>query len=108
MKTLNDYKAIIILLALTLGLLGCDSIGNSLVSEPNSNETTVSPPEDTELTKLVEYDVTYQDSLGWDPEFSKMDIYYTNQESEKGVIVFVHGGGWVSEDKQSYKDKGRY
>ncbi len=51
------------------------------------------------------FDIPYAEAYGWSDDLAKLDIYYRGQASNKPVLVFVHGGGWVKGDKSNiYKN----
>ncbi len=49
----------------------------------------------------IERDILYKDSGHWDSKYSKLDIFHRGVSVSKPVIVFVHGGGWVTGDKSN-------
>ncbi len=50
---------------------------------------------------IAELDLPYPPPLGGDGQSALLDIYYRNDNTPKQLLVFVHGGGWVSGDKSN-------
>lgn len=54
---------------------------------------------------MIEKGVLYRDPKWWDPELSKLDIYYRPSSEKKAIVIFVHGGGWKAGDKSYLESK---
>jgi len=52
---------------------------------------------------IEEIDVAYTPPANGDPQLSKLDVYYVPDGKPKGLMVFVHGGSWVTGDKSNLK-----
>lgn len=89
--------------ALFLGV-GCGHVGE--VPTPATDETAAGfdDPVEEPLEMKLSSDITYQDSVGFDPEFSLLDVYYSNKEAANGIVVYVHGGSWRMGSKTSYPE----
>ncbi len=58
---------------------------------------------------LVEKDIQYRSTEGWDPGFNCLDIFYEKPgigSRNRPVVVLIHGGGWVEGDKSYFSDSG--
>ena len=54
---------------------------------------------------LKAYDIVYGKAVEWNGESNdlKLDIFYYQQEKPKPLILFMHGGGFISGRKESYR-----
>lgn len=49
----------------------------------------------------IEHDLQYGSANGSDAKFTTLDIYHRGDSGNQPVLVFVHGGGWVTGDKSN-------
>lgn len=61
------------------------------------------PPISTEGLRVIE-DVSYYDGEDADPRKHKLDLYLPKEAKGAPVVVFVHGGGWISGDRKTRGD----
>ncbi len=55
------------------------------------------------IQRVEKLDVAYTPPVGGDPLMSKLDVYYIPDGRPKRLMVFIHGGSWVSGDKSNLK-----
>lgn len=79
------YKLFILLIFLII-MACCLSIEN------NTQDST---------SLLKYYDIQYDSIKGVDPKLNSLDIYTTNSEELKPIMIYVHGGAWRLGDKTS-------
>ncbi|MCW8923324.1 MAG: alpha/beta hydrolase [Gammaproteobacteria bacterium] len=85
---------------------------NILICKPERNnqtyqtEKTGRPSNDKKMLSgscdcEVERNISYKESGVLDSKYSKLDIFHRGVSDKKPVLVFVHGGGWVTGDKSN-------
>ncbi len=79
-------------LSLTLALVGCPASDDD--DSTGGDDDSSNPAE-----MVVAFDVPYIPPVGGDPDASTMDLYYVPDGEARQLLVFVHGGSWVSGDK---------
>ncbi len=47
----------------------------------------------------IKGNLRYRDTHGWDSKFAELDIYYRAASGQRPILLFIHGGGWVTGDK---------
>ena len=53
--------------------------------------------------RIEKLDIAYTPPVGGDPQMAKLDVYYIPDGRPKRLMVFIHGGTWVSGDKSELK-----
>ena len=56
---------------------------------------------------LEERDITYYDGPGFDRKKHKLDLFLPKGQRNFPVLLFIHGGAWVSGDRRLYTSVGR-
>jgi len=79
-----------LMLTILLILINCGGTSNTA-------HTSITPPRNEQL------DIAYTPPPGGDPLMSKLDVYYIPDGKPKRLMVFIHGGSWVSGDKSNLK-----
>ena len=96
----------ILLLVSSLLLSNCGSAGIKPIDVDSVEVDEISEEQSIEFKAAS--DVVYQETGNWDPEFSKLDVYYSNKVATKGIIIYVHGGSWQKGDKTSYPELNQF
>ena len=56
---------------------------------------------------LEERDITYYQGPGFDRKKHKLDLFLPKGQTDFPMLVFIHGGAWVSGDRRLYTSVGR-
>ncbi len=66
-----------------------------------ADDDTAGDDDDAAADPAEEKDIPYPPPEGGDPDLALLDIYYQPDGQPRGLLVFVHGGSWVSGDKEN-------
>lgn len=90
-----------LLLPTILALTGCGTAELHQHAKYRSRDSGREPAADARLDPSIKQarDILYQEPDGWDTKLARLDLYYRDDGTPKDILVFVHGGSWVSGDK---------